>query len=78
MNADHADALALYCRAFADVEAESAVMEDIDQLGFRLLAQVGDERLDVRITFPRRARNPKEARSVLVEMAREARSKLGS
>lgn len=78
MNADHADALVLYCRAFADVEAQSATMEDVDQLGFRLHAVVGDEAQDLRIGFPRPASTPKEARAVLVEMVRDARAKLGA
>jgi len=74
MNADHADSLALYCRAFAGVEADSALMEDVDYLGFRVRAQVGDERHDLRISFPRPARTPKEVRAVLVDMSRKARS----
>jgi putative heme iron utilization protein len=78
MNADHAEALALYCRAFAGVEADSAAMEDVDHLGFRVRARVGEELQDLRINFSRPARTPKEARTVLVEMVRTARSTLGS
>jgi putative heme iron utilization protein len=78
MNADHADALVLYCRAFAGVEAQSATMEDVDHLGFRVYARVGDESQDLRIAFSRPASTPKDARAVLVEMVREARSKLES
>jgi len=78
MNADHADSLALYCRAFAGVEADSALMEDVDYLGFRVCAKVGDERHDLRIRFPRPARTPKEARTVLVDMSRDARAALDS
>lgn len=76
MNADHADALKLYCRAYAGVEVDSAVMEDVDRLGFRLRAKVGEEQRDLRINFLRQARTPMEARAVLVEMVRDARSTL--
>lgn len=78
MNADHADALSLYCRAYADVEADSAIMEDIDQLGFRVRARLGEDYQDLRINFPRPVRTPKQARTVLVEMVRDARATLGS
>jgi len=74
MNADHADALVLYCRAYAGVEAESAVMEDVDRLGIRVRARVGEEQHDLRINFLRQARTPIEARAVLVEMVRDARA----
>lgn len=76
MNADHAEALVLYCRAYAGVEAESAVMEDVDRLGIRVRAKVGEEQQDLRINFLRPARTPKEARTVLVEMVREARASI--
>lgn len=76
MNADHADALTLYCRAYTEVEAETATMEDIDQLGFRVRARHADECHDLRINFPRRVRTPSQARAVLVEMVRDARSTL--
>jgi putative heme iron utilization protein len=76
MNADHADALVLYCRAYAGIEPESATMEDVDQLGFRVRARLAEEWQDLRINFPRRARTPKQARTVLVEMVRDARATL--
>lgn len=78
MNADHARELALYCRAFAGVEADSAEMEDIDHLGFRVRARVGEQIQDLRINFATKARTPKEARAVLVKMARDARATLGA
>jgi len=74
MNADHADALVLYCRTFADVPAEAATMTGVDRLGFRVRARVGDGLRGVRINFPREARTTEEARAVLVEMVRTARA----
>src|SRR5512140_2359630 len=41
MNADHADALVLYCSAFAGVAAEQATMTGIDYMGFHLRARRG-------------------------------------
>jgi len=73
MNADHADALVLYCRAFADVAADEATMTGIDRMGFRVRARIGDRLQGIRINFPRDVRTPMEARTVLVEMVRTAR-----
>lgn len=73
MNADHADALRLYCRAFAGVAAEAATMTAIDRLGLRLRARTGETEQVLRIAFPRAAHTPAEARAVLVEMVRRAR-----
>jgi putative heme iron utilization protein len=74
MNADHADALVLYCRAFAGVAVDEATMTAVDRLGFRVRVRVGDELRGLRINFTREARTPLEARSVLVEMVKQARA----
>ena len=76
MNADHADALVLYCQAFARVGAEAATMTGIDRMGFRVRARLGDRLQGLRINFPRDVHSPIEARKVLVEMVREARAQL--
>jgi putative heme iron utilization protein len=76
MNADHADALQLYCRAFADVHPDAVTMIAVDRLGFRMRAQIGDQLRGLRLNFPRQARTPEEARKVLVEMVREARRRV--
>jgi len=77
MNADHADALVLYCRAFAGVEARAASMTAVDRLGFRVVAQVDAGMRGLRIPFPREVRNTGDARTVLVEMVRDARAQSG-
>jgi putative heme iron utilization protein len=74
MNADHGDALVLYCRVFADVAAEQATMTGIDRMGFRVRARTGERLQGLRINFPREVRTPMEARTVLVEMVRTARA----
>jgi len=73
MNADHADALLLYCRTYAGVEAETAVMTGVDRLGLRVRATAGERVHDLRIAYPREARSAMECRKVLVEMVRTAR-----
>jgi putative heme iron utilization protein len=77
MNADHADALVLYCRAFAGLEAEQATMTGIDRLGFRVRARVGEGLKGLRLGFPEEVRTPLDARRVLVAMVHDARSRLG-
>jgi putative heme iron utilization protein len=78
MNADHADALVLYCRAFAGLEADAATMTGIDRLGFRVRAKVGEGLRGLRLGFPEEVRTPADARRVLVGMVRDARARLGS
>jgi putative heme iron utilization protein len=75
MNADHADALRLYCSAFAGLDADEATMTSVDRMGFRVRARIGTDLRGVRINFPREARTPNDARVVLVEMVRAARSR---
>jgi putative heme iron utilization protein len=75
MNADHADALVLYSKAFGGVDAEAATMTAIDRMGFRVRARTGDRLQGLRINFPREVRTPMDARTVLVEMVREARTR---
>lgn len=75
MNNDHADALRLYCRAYANLEAQEAVMTAVDRLGFRLRVRTSERLQGIRLAFPREVRSTQEARTVLVEMVRDARQK---
>ena len=77
MNADHADALVAYARAFAGEPADEATMTAVDRLGFKLRLRAGDRLHGVRIAFPRAVHTPGDARVVLIEMVREARARLG-
>jgi putative heme iron utilization protein len=77
MNADHPDALVAYARAFAGAPADEATMTAVDRLGFRLRVRSADRLHGVRIAFPREVRTAGEARTVLIEMVREARVRLG-
>lgn len=78
MNTDHADALVLYARAFANVGPESATMTAVDRLGFRLRAKLPDRMIGLRINFPREARSADAVRKLLIEMLHTARTRLQS
>jgi heme oxygenase (biliverdin-IX-beta and delta-forming) len=73
MNRDHADALVLLARAFADTPADEATMVSVDRLGFRLRVRSGERLSGARIAFPREVRSAEESRTVLIEMVKEAR-----
>ena len=77
MNADHADALVLYCRVFAGVNASAATMTAVDRLGFQVIAEVDGGMRGLRIPFSREVRSMGDARAVLVEMVRDARARIG-
>jgi putative heme iron utilization protein len=74
MNADHAGALLLIARHFAGEPAAEAVMTAVDRLGFHLRLKSGDRIHGRRVAFLREARTSEDARRVLVEMVRQARS----
>jgi putative heme iron utilization protein len=74
MNADHPDALVLISGRFAGEVATEASMTAVDRLGFHLRLKTGDRVHGRRVAFLREVRNKEEARAVLVEMVREARS----
>lgn len=73
MNADHSDAVLLYARVLAGIEADTALMTGIDRLGFRLRALKGDEGRTVRLAFPSEVRSTDEARQALIAMLKTAR-----
>lgn len=74
MNDDHADALLLLARRFLGETVDEARMTAIDRLGFQVRLRSGDRVHGGRIALLREARDTSEARSVLVEMVRRARS----
>jgi putative heme iron utilization protein len=75
MNADHKDALILIARAFAAIDSQEAAMTSVDRLGFHVRLKTQEGMRGARIAFLREARNPKEARDVLIEMVQQARQK---
>ena len=77
MNADHADALVLYCAAFSRAtDVTSASMTGIDRYGFDMSANTAEGPRPVRVAFPQPVSTPEEARSTLIAMLKDARSRL--
>ena len=74
MNADHAEALLLIARHYAGEVADEAAMTAVDRLGFHLRQKSGDRVYGRRVAFLQEVTNRDSARSVLVEMVRQARS----
>lgn len=70
MNADHADALALYAEKLAGAGPGAWTASGIDPEGLDLVN--GDA--TARVAFPRAIRTPAEAREVLAELARTTRA----
>jgi putative heme iron utilization protein len=77
MNADHADAMVLYCKAFSKATAiTSARMTGVDRYGFEMSANTSEGPQPIRLAFAKPVTTPDEARSALVAMVKDARSKL--
>jgi len=74
MNEDHADAVLLYARFFAEIqEATSAQMLSIDAEGMNLTAQVNGEPQPVRIPFDHVLADAEDAHHTLIAMVKKAR-----
>jgi heme iron utilization protein len=77
MNADHADAMVLSCKAFAKAsEITSASMTGIDRYGFELSAMTPQGPRPVRLAFARPVNTPDDVRAALIAMVQDARSRL--
>jgi putative heme iron utilization protein len=78
MNADHHDALVLYCKAFSKAtEITSASMTAIDRYGFEMSAKTTNGPRPVRLAFAKPVSTPEEARGALIAMLKDARYKAG-
>jgi putative heme iron utilization protein len=78
MNADHADAMGLYCKAFSKAtDLTSAKMTGVDRYGFEMSAKTPEGPRPVRVAFAKAVSTPEEVRAALVAMVKDARSKLG-
>jgi putative heme iron utilization protein len=77
MNADHADAMVDYCRAFSKAtDVASATMTNIDRYGFEMSAVTPDGPRPVRLAFLHVATTPEQARDALIRLLKEARASL--
>jgi heme iron utilization protein len=78
MNADHADALVLYCKVLSKAtEITSASMTAIDRYGFEMSAKTKEGPRPVRLAFAKPVSTPEEARAALIAMLQDARRKMG-
>ena len=78
MNADHAEAMVLYCQAFSKAtEITVASMTGIDRYGFEMSAKTKDGPRPVRLAFATPVSTPEDARAALISLLKDARSKLG-
>ena len=75
MNADHADAMVDYCRAFSTAtDVASATMTNIDRYGFEMSAVTPEGPRPVRLVFPQVVTTPEQARDALIRLLKEARA----
>jgi putative heme iron utilization protein len=78
MNADHADAMVLYCKAFSKAtDITSAKMTGVDRYGFEMSAKTAGGPRPVRVALAKPVSTPEEVRAALVAMVKDARSRLG-
>ena len=74
MNADHADALVLYCKAFSKAtDTTAATMTGVDRYGFEMSARTSDGPRPVRLAFASPVSTPEEVRTAMVSMVNDAR-----
>lgn len=75
MNADHADALVLYCKAFSRAtDITAAKMTSVDRYGFEMSATTPEGPRPVRVAFATPVSTPEQVRAELVAMVKHARS----
>jgi len=78
MNADHADAMVLYCKAFSKAtDITSATMTGVDRYGFDMSAKTPDGPRPVRVAFPKPVRTPEDVMSNRAGGVRRERICLG-
>jgi putative heme iron utilization protein len=76
MNEDHADAVLLYAKVFANTtEATSAEILKIDAQGMDLMVQNPTEPTPVRITFDHKLQDAEDAHHTLIDMVKQARQR---
>jgi putative heme iron utilization protein len=73
INTDHADALRQIAKFYAGESVDEAALTAVDRLGFHLRLKSGDKVYGRRIAFIRAVATKDDARTVLVEMVRQAR-----
>ena len=78
MNADHADAMVLYCKAFSKAtDITSAKMTGDRPVWLRDVGEDPEGPRPVRLAFAKPVSTPEEVRAALIAMVKDARRKLG-
>lgn len=78
MNADHADALVAYCRAFSKAkDTTAATMTGVDRYGFEMSANTARGPRPIRLSFSEPISSPDQARREMVALVKRARAALG-
>lgn len=76
MNADHADAMVLMCRAFSRAgDTSAAVMTSLDRYGFEMSATTADGPRPIRLAFRETVETSLEVRREMVALTQEARTR---
>ncbi len=74
MNEDHADTMALYCRAFTRAtEAEEVRMTGVDRYGFEMSVKTAEGPRPIRLPFDEEVSSAHEIRKAMVALAERAR-----
>ncbi len=75
MNADHGDAMVLYCRVFSKAtDATAVTMTSVDRYGFEMSADTAKGPRPVRLAFSAPISTGDEARKEMVDLVRRARA----
>lgn len=74
MNEDHADAVLLYAKTFGQTpNAETAILDSIDEAGMNLSATIEGTSFPLRITFDHLLQDSEDAHQTLIAMLKQAR-----
>ena len=79
MNEDHTEAMSLMCQAFTKAQTfESVRMTSIDRYGFEMSVRTHEGPRPIRLAFANSIETPKDARTQLVALTKDARTKMGA
>ncbi|KGN53937.1 glutamyl-tRNA reductase-binding protein, chloroplastic [Cucumis sativus] len=73
MNRDHAEDTKNIVRHWTSIPVDSAIMLDLDSLGFNVKADYRGTSFKLRVPFPRRAESRKDVKTLVVEMVEAAK-----
>ncbi|CAH8386211.1 unnamed protein product [Eruca vesicaria subsp. sativa] len=74
MNKDHEEDTKAIVYHTTSIPVESALMLDLDSLGFNVKATLQGNTFKIRVPFPRRAQDRKDVKTLIVEMLQAAKS----